>query len=242
MGWRACEHWTIRALGFSRGLLVKRCGGWSPSRMEGTDCCLSGTTGPRTTTTWRSRTRPAGGWGRARLAEGVAGVARLHALIGEHLVGEDSGPQQVAVGFEIDRGPWVAAVVAAGYQVYAINPLQVARYREAHSVSGAKSDAADAHTLADMVRTDRHQLRPVAGDSSRSEAVKVLARAHQNLVWERTRHVLRLRSGLREFFPAALAAYADLTAPDTLALLAAAPDPTSAARLTTAQVSADPAG
>ena len=76
-----------------------------------------------------------------------------------------------------------------------------------------------------MVRTDRHQLRPVAGDSSRSEAVKVLARAHQNLVWERTRHVLRLRSGLREFFPAALAAYGDLTAPDTLALLAAGPDP-----------------
>jgi transposase len=175
--------------------------------------------------------------GKARLAEGVAGVARLHALIGEHL-GEDSGPRQVAVGIETDRGPWVAAVVAAGYQVYAVNPLQVARYRERRSVSGAKSDAGDAHTLADMVRTGRHQLRPVAGDSSRGEAVKVLTRAHQNLVWERTRHVLRLRSGLREFFPAALAAYGDLDAPDTLALLAAGPDPTSAARLTTAQVSA----
>jgi transposase len=149
--------------------------------------------------------------GRARLAEGVAGVARLHALIGEHL-GQDSGPRQVAVGIETDRGPWVAAVVAAGYQVYAINPLQVARYREAHSVSDAKSDAEDGHTLADMVRTGRHQLRPVAGDSSCGEAVKVLARAHRNLVWERTRHVLRLRSGLREFFPAALAAYGELAA------------------------------
>jgi hypothetical protein len=55
--------------------------------------------------------------------------------------------------------------------------------------------------------------------------VKVLARAHQNLIWERTRQVLRLRSGLREFFPAALGAYPDLHAPDTLVLLAAAPDP-----------------
>src|SRR5438270_436145 len=87
-----------------------------------------------------------------------------------------------------DRAPgrWGVALVAAGYQVYAINPLQVARYRERHSTSGAKSDTADAHTLADMVRTDRHQLRPVAGDSDAAEAVKVLARAHQQLIWERT--------------------------------------------------------
>jgi transposase len=175
--------------------------------------------------------------GRARLPEGVAGLAGLHALIAEHLE-QDSRPEQVAVGIETDRGPWVAALVAAGYRVYAINPVQVARYRERHSVSGAKSDVGDAHTLADMVRTDRHQLRPVAGDSGRAEAVKVLARAHQNLVWERTRHMLRLRSGLREFFPAALYAFADLTAPDTLELLAAAPDPDSAARLPAARITA----
>ncbi len=68
------------------------------------------------------------------------------------------------VGIETERGPWVQALIAAGYQVYAINPLQVARYRERHGVSGAKSDPGDAHSLADMVRTDRHQLRPVAGD------------------------------------------------------------------------------
>jgi transposase len=175
--------------------------------------------------------------GKARLPEGVAGVARLHALIGQHL-GRDGTPEQVAVGIETDRGPWVAALTAAGYRVYPINPLQVARYRERHSTSGAKSDAGDAHTLADMVRTDRHQLRAAAGDSGRGQAVKVLARAHQNLIWERTRHVLRLRSGLREFFPAALAAYPDLDAPDTLALLAAAPDPVSAAGLSIEQIAA----
>ena len=81
----------------------------------------------------------------------------------------------------------------------------MARYRERHGVSGAKSDAGDAHVLADMVRTDRHQLRPVAGDSEQAEAVKVVARAHKTLIWERTRHTLRLRHALREFFPAALA-------------------------------------
>jgi transposase len=76
----------------------------------------------------------------------------------------------------------VVALIAAGYRIYAINPLQVARYREQHSVSGAKSDAADAHTLADMVRTDAHQLRPTAGDSAEAEAVKVVARAHKTLI------------------------------------------------------------
>jgi transposase len=121
--------------------------------------------------------------------------------------------------------------------VYPINPLQVARYRERHGVSGAKSDAADAHTLADMVRTDRHQLRPAAGDSGLAEAVKVLSRAHKTLIWERTRHTLRLRSALLEFFPAALAAFDDLTAPDALHLLGKAPDPAAAARLSLAQIS-----
>ena len=94
---------------------------------------------------------------KARLPEGVAGIARLHAMIGEHLDEDDA---EVRVGIETDRGPWVAALVAAGYVVYAVNPLQAARYRERHGVSGAKSDPADAHILADMVRTDAHQLRP----------------------------------------------------------------------------------
>jgi transposase len=175
--------------------------------------------------------------GRARLPEGVVGMRRLHELVGRHLP-EDAEPAQVVVGIETDRGPWVRALVAAGYQVYAVNPLQLSRYREGHAVSGAKSDAGDAHSLADMMRTSRHQLRTVAGDSDLAEAVKITARAHQNLVWERTRHANRLRSALREYFPAALEAYDDLDAPDTLELLAKAPDPASAAKLTRARVSA----
>ena len=80
---------------------------------------------------------------KARLPEGVAGMARLHALLGEHLGRrrDAAGTEQVAVGIETDRGPWVRALVAAGYQVFAVNPLQAARFRQRHSVSGAKSDA-----------------------------------------------------------------------------------------------------
>jgi transposase len=169
--------------------------------------------------------------GKARLPEGIAGMTRLHAMIGEHVGEDDDEPVQVIVGIETERGPWVQALIAAGYLVYAINPLQVARYRERHSVSGAKSDPGDAHTLADMVRTDRHQLRPVAGDSDLAEAVKVITRAHKTLIWEKTRHTLRLRRALLDFFPAALVAYGDLAASDTLQLLDAAPDPVAAAGL-----------
>jgi len=174
---------------------------------------------------------------RARLPEGAAGMARLHAMIGEQL-GEDAETAEVRVGIETGRGLWVTALAAAGYTVFGVNPLQVARYRERHGVSGAKSDAADAHTMADMVRTDAHQLRAVAADSPAAQAVKVVARAHKTLIWERTRQVQRLRYQLRDYFPAALEAYPDLDAPDALELLARAPDPASAARLTTAQVAA----
>jgi transposase len=172
-----------------------------------------------------------------RLPEGVAGIAQLHELIGRHL-GEDADEAEVVVGIETDRGPWVQALIAAGYTVFPVNPLQASRYRERHGVSRAKSDGGDAHMLADMVRTDSHQLRPAAGDSPDAEAVKVLARTHKTLIWERTRAVQRLRHQLREYFPAALEAFEDLAAPDTLELLAKAPEPARAAKLTRAQVSA----
>jgi transposase len=168
---------------------------------------------------------------RRRLPEGVAGMARLHELVGQQL-GEDAEDAEVVIGIETGRGPWVAALVAAGYTVYAVNPLQASRYRERHGVSGAKSDQGDSHMLTGMVRTDSHQLRAVAGDSADAEGIKVLGRTHKTLIWERTRHLQRLRHQLREYFPAALAAFEDLAAPDVLELLAKAPDPARAARLT----------
>ena len=135
-----------------------------------------------------------------RLPEGLVGIARVHELIAEHA----EEPAQVVIGIETDRGLWVDALTAAGYQVFAINPLAAARYRDRHHVSGAKSDPGDAMLLADLVRTDRHNHRLIAGDTSAVEAVKVLARGHQNLIWARTRHTNALRSALREYYPAAL--------------------------------------
>jgi transposase len=175
----------------------------------------------------------------ARLLEGVEGIAKLHELVAKH-GGDELAPGEVIVGIETDRGPWVQALLASGYQVYAINPRQAARFKERYGTSGAKSDKGDAHALADMVRIDRDQLRPVAGDSEQAQAVKVVARAHQTLIWERTRTFQRLRNTLREYFPAALNAYADLelTSTDALELLIKAPSPQTAAKLTRPQITA----
>jgi transposase len=167
-----------------------------------------------------------------RLPEGLAGIGTLHELIAEHA--EDPG--QVVIGIETDRGLWVNALTAAGYQVFAVNPLAVARYRDRHHVSGAKSDASDAKLLGDLVRTDRHNHRRVAGDSPDAEAIKVLARAHQNLIWTRNRHTNALRSALREYYPAALEAFDNLADRDTLAILHRAPTPTDAERLSLSKI------
>jgi transposase len=181
---------------------------------------------------------------RKRLPEGLEGVTRMHSLIAAQMPDDwvDRDPDEVAglvkVGIETDRGSWVAALVAAGYEVFAINPLSVARYRERHSTSGAKSDAADAHLLAEIVRLDRAHHRPVAEDTDLGEAIKLAARTHQSLIWDRSRHVARLRSTLREYFPAALLAFEDLDAADALELLGKAPEPDQAARLSKTVIAA----
>lgn len=169
-----------------------------------------------------------------RLPEGLEGIRTFHELVGTHTA--DSG--EVIVGIETDRGLWATALVAAGYQVYAINPLAASRYRDRHNVGGAKSDKGDAKMLADLVRTDRHNHRQVAGDSPQADAVRILARGHQNLIWARTRHTNMLRSALRDYYPAALDTFADLADRDTLAVLAKAPTPAQGAHLSISQVEA----
>jgi len=109
---------------------------------------------------------------------------------------------------------------------------------ERHVTSRAKSDPRDAKVLADLVRTDRRHHRPIAGDSELAEAVKALARTHQNLIWTRQRQTNALRSTLREFYPAALVAFDDLASRDALAVLAKAPTPTAGAALRVTQVEA----
>ncbi|MEO1064942.1 MAG: IS110 family transposase [Actinomycetota bacterium] len=170
-----------------------------------------------------------------RIAHGVDGVASLHELVGSHV----ESPGEVVVGIETDRGLLVSSLVAAGYHVFAVNPRSVDRYRDRHSLSGAKSDAGDAIVLAEMVRTDRHHHRQVAGDSAEVSALKIVARSHQNLIWARTRHVLQLRNVLLEYYPGIIAAAeGKVGSRDALAVLAAAPRPDDAARLTSARIAA----
>jgi transposase len=175
---------------------------------------------------------------RRRVPEGIEGLAVLHELVADHL-DEDAEPAEVLIGIETDRGPWVQALIASGYTVYAVNPLQVARYRERHGVSGAKSDPGDAHILAELVRLDRAHHRPVAGDSALAGHVKVLARTHQSLIWSRQRQTNALRSMLREFYPGALAAFGEeLAGRDALAVLAIAPSPEAGRRLSISKITA----
>jgi len=171
--------------------------------------------------------------GKRRVADDLAGVRQLQELIAEHA--EDPG--QVVVGIETDRGLLVRFLLAAGYQLYAINPLAVDRYRDRHATSGAKSDTGDAKLLAELVRTDRHNHRPVAGDSEQAQGIQVLARGHQNLIWSRQRLMNQLRNALREFYPAALAAFrGNLGGADAIALLEQAPTPTRGRSLSQAKI------
>ena len=171
---------------------------------------------------------------RARLPEGVDGVARFHALVAAHV----DEPTDVVIATETDRGLFVGALVAAGYTVLAVNPMSTSRYRERHSTSGAKSDPGDAFVLAELARTDHQNHRPIAGDSDLAEAVKVLARAHQSMVWTRQRQLNQLRSCLREFYPAALEAFDELGSHDALAILVIAPSPVEGRSLSRSKIAA----
>jgi transposase len=144
------------------------------------------------------------------------------------------------VGIETSRGLLVACLRATGRKVYAINPMAVSRYRDRYSVSRKKSDAGDAFVLANILRTDLAAHRPLPADSELAQAIAVLARAQQDAVWERTCAHNKLRSLLREYYPALLEAFTDkrggLLRPEARALLAAAPTPRTAAQLSTTQL------
>jgi transposase len=168
-----------------------------------------------------------------RIAEGIKGIERLHATVAKHC----QEPSEVVVGIETDRGLLVGALTAAGYEVFAINPMSVDRYRDRHSTSGAKSDPGDAKVLADLLRTDRHNHRLVAGDTELAQEIKVLARAHQSFIWDRQRQINRLRSALREFYPQALEVFGtDLSSVEALAVLSIAPTPELGKKLSLSKI------
>ena len=176
---------------------------------------------------------------RRRISDDAAGLAQLLALLAEY---GDSPEDPIPVAIETPRGLLVACLRAAGCQVYPINPMSVARYRDRHSVAGRKSDHGDSFVLAGVLRTDMHAHRPLPADTELAQAIAVLARAQQDAVWDRTQAYNRLRSHLREYYPGFLAAFADarggITRPEARAVLAAAPTPADAAKLTLTQLRA----
>src|SRR6266540_5777838 len=175
-----------------------------------------------------------------RINDDSIGYQLLLALLAEH--GDDQ-VESIPVAIETPRGLVVACLRRTRRQVYAIIPLSVARYRERHSVARTKSDRVDAQLLANILRTDRAAHRPLPADSELAQAIGVLARAQQDAVWNRQQVANQLRSLLREYYPAFLEAFQDrgpggLAHPDACAVLAIAPTPTQAARLTRPQLAA----
>jgi transposase len=171
---------------------------------------------------------------RRRLEDSLAGLTQLQTLIAEHA----ADPAQVVVCIEKAQGLLVRALRAADYVIYPVNPLSASRYRDRHTPSRKKSDAADALMLADLVRTDRHRHRPLAQDSELAETIKVLARSHKSLIWIRQQLGNQLRSALLEFYPGALEAFADdLYGVDALSLLKQAPTPAQGRGLSQAKIS-----
>jgi Transposase/Transposase IS116/IS110/IS902 family len=163
----------------------------------------------------------------------VEGLRKLTEMI----AGQTADRAAVAIGTETDRGLLIRGLAAAGYKIYPINPLSADRYRDRHKVSGAKSDPADAVMLANVVRTDRRHHLPLVANSDLADSLKVLARRHQDLIWDRARMTLRLRSMLREFYPGALLAFGDsLNTTPCLALLEHAPTPARGRRLSQSRI------
>ena len=160
---------------------------------------------------------------RLRVNADIAGLSRLQEVITD-AAGE---PSQVVIGIESDHGLLVEALVGSGYRLYPINPVTSARAREGESPSRSKSDHGDAHVLANLVRTRRQDLRPMAGDSQEAQAIRVRARSHLRAIRLQQRVRNQLRSALAKFFPGALPLLGDdpRELRDALAVLSLAANP-----------------
>ncbi|MFI6731400.1 IS110 family transposase [Nonomuraea sp. NPDC050451] len=174
-----------------------------------------------------------------RITDDAAGYKILLDLLVEH---GDTEENPIPVAVETSRGLLVTVLRTGKRKVFAINPMAAARYRDRHSVSRKKSDPGDALVLANILRTDMHAHRPLPDDSDLGRAIAVLARAQQDSLWNRQQLSNQLRSLLREYYPAALAAFEPwrngLCRPEAREILKAAPTPTRAATLTCRQLEA----
>ncbi|RSD16607.1 IS110 family RNA-guided transposase [Amycolatopsis eburnea] len=175
-----------------------------------------------------------------RIDDSADGFAELLAMLAD---AGDTATDPIPVAIETPRGLLVAGLRQTGRRVYSINPMAVARYRERHSVSRKKSDHVDAMTLANILRTDAHAHRPLPADSEQVQAIAVLSRATQDAIWRRSRATQELRAVLREYYPGFLAAFAkgsatNLASAEARAVLALAPTPAAAAKITKTRIAA----
>ena len=145
-----------------------------------------------------------------RVAHTSAGLA---ALATELVALSPEDPGRVAVGLEVPRGPVVDSLLEGGLHVFALNPKQLDRFRDRHTVAGAKDDRRDAFVLADALRTDRAAFRRVQRDDPAIVELRELSRLDDDLREEFSRLSNRLREQLHRI------------GPDLLALCPAADEP-----------------
>jgi len=160
----------------------------------------------------------------------------LHALADALLDG--AAPSRVAVAIETPRGAIVETLLERGVIVYAINPKQLDRFRDRHTVAGAKDDRRDAFVLADSLRTDRPAFRRVKVSDPLLIQLRELSRLHEDLVQEKVALGNRLGDQLRRYFPQLLALDSVHDAPWLWALLEVAPSPSEAKKLTPTKITA----
>ena len=166
--------------------------------------------------------------GERAFAHGGAGLAELCAWL---LAMTGAAPTVIAVAIEVPHGPIVETLLERGFQVYAVNPKQLDRFRDRFTVAGAKDDRRDAHVLGDSLRTDRHCFRRLSTEDAMVVELREWSRVTEDLQQERNRLANRVREQLWRYYPQALAISDDLAADWFLELWAAAPTPTKTARL-----------
>jgi transposase len=145
------------------------------------------------------------------------------------LAGDDPG--QIAIAIEIPRGAVVETLVERGFHVYALNPKQLDRFRDRHTVAGAKDDRRDAFVLGDSLRTDRACFRRVRLDDPLVIRLRELSRVDEDLRREGNQLANRLREQLHRFYAQALQLCPSADEPWLWALLELAPSPSVARRL-----------
>lgn len=138
---------------------------------------------------------------------------------------------RVAVGIEIPRGALVEALAERGFHVYYLNPKQLDRFRDRHSVAGAKDDRLDAYVLSDALRTDLHLFHRVRIDDPVTIELREMSRVDDDLREELGRCTNRLREQLYRYFSQCLELCPAADQPWLWSLLTQAPTPAKARRL-----------